>query len=328
MRMASRKRKATEEAEEHSSGQIPESDSLDSGVANDDYPPEPEVTEPATGAHTSMHQHYENLQSRREDVTAHEYRFVERTDTAQEGTPAKGKRARQRLSTADVVKLIGLLAVFALMGAITASLWPTLSQVFEEGGLERLITSMQQAGPAGVLTLLGLQLLQVIVAFIPGEVVQVAAGMMYGPWLGGLIVALGACIASAVVFLLVHWLGAPFVRNMVSDSFTEKFQRFEASGKLDTVVFILFLIPGMPKDVFTYIVALTDMRLGPFLVLSTLARLPGIFVSTYAASSLTNGDVTQGVVIFAVAAVVAVVCILLRDRIINRLDGFKPNKGK
>lgn len=297
-----------------------EPDSLDGDSANAGYEVKPDIPGADADRRATRHERHEDLRNRIEDVTAHDYQFVER-----QPAPSAKSGKKRNLSTADIVKLAGLIAVIALMCVITAALWPTLSQVFEEGGVERLVTEIQQAGAAGVATLLGLQLLQVIVAFIPGEVVQVAAGMMYGPWLGGLIVALGACGASALVYLLVHWLGAPFVRNMVSDSFSEKFQRFEASGKLDTVVFILFLIPGMPKDVFTYVVALTDMRMGKFLLLTTLARLPGIFVSTYAASSLADGDITKGVVIFIVAAVVAIVCIVLRDRIINRLDGFKKH---
>lgn len=313
-----------EDASAQESNEQYEPDSLDSESANAGYDVQPEVKGSDAEVRVSMHERKQNLQGRIEDVAAHDYRFEERPKpSADDGN--KGGR-KHKASTADVVKLIGLIAVFALMGGVTAALWPTLSQLFEEGGIENLITTVQQAGAAGVATLLGLQLLQVIVAFIPGEVVQVAAGMMYGPWLGGIIVAVGACLASAVVYALVHWLGAPFVRSMVSDSFTDKFHRFEASGKLDTVVFVLFLIPGMPKDVFTYVVALTDMRLGPFLMLTTLARLPGIFLSTYAASSLANGDTTQGIIIFAIVAVVAVVCIVMRDRIINRLDGFKKKK--
>ena len=83
------------------------------------------------------------------------------------------------------------------------------------------------------------------------------------------------------------------------------------------------IFPGMPKDVFTYLVALTDMKLAPFLLLSTLGRIPGIFVSTYAASSMANGDMTQGIVIFIVVAIIVVIGILMRDRIIERLEKMK-----
>ena len=302
-------------------------DSLDSESANSGMNMEPDVPGSDEDVRESIRARKENLQERREDVAAHDYSFPEKSAVvaASEGSVAKvdkpvGKRG---LTVADIVKLAGLIAVFVLMGAAVAAMWPSLSGIFEEGGLEALVKTVQQAGALGVAMLLGLQLLQVIVAFIPGEVVQVAAGMMYGPWWGGIIIAVGACLASALVYLLVHWLGAPFVRSMVSDSFMSKFRSFEASGRLDTVVFILFLIPGMPKDVFTYLVALTDMRLGPFLLLSTLGRVPGIFVSTYAASSVANGDMAQGIVIFIVVAIIAVVGILMRDRIIERLEKLK-----
>ena len=306
-----------------------DSDSLDSESANAGYQVKLEVPGSDAEVRAERRARREDLKERRQDVAAHDYHFSEKSkerlaqeppERLQKGDRQVGKRG---LTVADIVKLVGLFAVLGLVTFIVWKMWPTLSGLFEEGGVEALVETVQNAGAMGVAMLLGLQLLQVIVAFIPGEVVQVAAGMMYGAWWGGLIVTIGACLASALVYSLVHWLGAPFVRDMVSDSFSEKFRRFEASGHLDTVVFILFLIPGMPKDVFTYVVALTDMKMGPFLMLTTFARMPGIFLSTYAASSLANGDMTKSIVIFVILVVLALVCILLRDRIIERLDGLR-----
>lgn len=302
-------------------------DSLDSDSANSGMDMKPDVPGSDEEVRAGMRARREALQDRREDIAAHDYAFPQKSAVAaaEAGSESKVDRpvGKRGVTVADIVKLVGLLAAFVLMGAVVAAMWPVLSGISEEGGLDALVKAVQQAGALGVVMLLGLQLLQVIVAFIPGEVVQVAAGMMYGPWWGGLIVAVGACLASALVYLLVHWLGAPFVRSMASDSFMSKFRSFEASGRLDTVVFILFLIPGMPKDVFTYLVALTDMKLAPFLLLSTLGRIPGIFVSTYTASSMANGDMTQGIVIFIVVAIIAVIGILMRDRIIERLEKMK-----
>lgn len=227
---------------------------------------------------------------------------------------------KRELAAADLVKLAGLLAFFVLMGVIVFLAWPTVHGIFEEGGLDLLIQRMREAGPMGVGILLGLQLLQVIVAFIPGEVVQVAAGMLYGPLGGTVIIVLGAMAASALVYQLVHVLGAPFVRAMVSDSFLDKFRAFEKSGRLNIIVFILFLIPGLPKDVFTYVVALTDMKLGTFLALSTLGRIPGVFVSTFAASSIMEGDYVQSAIMFGVLAVLAALGVIFRDQIMDRFS--------
>lgn len=226
----------------------------------------------------------------------------------------------RKMPKSDVIKFAGLIAFFAVIAAACVALWPLISNVFEPGGVETLISNAQNAGIFGVLILLAVEFLQVVVAFIPGEVVQVAAGLMYGPWLGALVIFAGCIISSAFVFVLVHKLGAPFVQAMVPTKYLAKFRHFEEKGRLNIVVFILFFIPGLPKDVFTYLVPLTDMRMSTFLVLANVARIPGIVVSTYAASGLAEGDYVQSIVIFAVVAVIAIIGILCRERIIGALE--------
>lgn len=231
-----------------------------------------------------------------------------------------------KVKKADIFKLLGLVAFFVLVLTIGWALWPSLSQIFEPNGVDRVIESIQSQGAVGVLMLLGLQFLQVVVAFIPGEVTQVAAGMLYGPWLGSLLILVGCVISSALIYQIVHFLGAPFVRDMVSKEHLEKFYEFEKSGKLTIIVFILFLIPGMPKDVFTYLVPLTNMRLRTFLIATTVGRIPGVLVSTYAAAGLAEGEITTSLIIFGVAAVIAILGIVFRDRImkvVGNTDGFQ-----
>ena len=225
-----------------------------------------------------------------------------------------------KMTFADIFKFAGLIAFFVVVILLCALIWPYVHEIFEPGGLDRVINDVRQAGPVGFLILLAIQFLQVVVAFIPGEVVQVAAGMIYGPWIGALIVLVGCVVSSAFVFLLVHKLGAPFVQAMVSEKHMAKFRTFENSGKLNIIVFVLFLIPGMPKDVFTYLVPLTHMPLRTFLLLSNIARIPGILVSTYAASGLVEGDIVQSLIIFLVAGAIAVVCILFYDKIMKAIE--------
>ena len=216
-------------------------------------------------------------------------------------------------------RFVGLIAFLAIMVVIVIAVWPYVADVFSEGGVERLVDRVRNAGPVGVLILLGMQFLQVVVAFIPGEVVQLAAGLMYGPLAGSIIILVGCIISSSIIFQLVHRLGAPFVQGMVSTEHLEKFRHFEATGKLDLIVFILFLIPGLPKDVFTYLVPLTDMEYKKFIVLTTVGRIPGVVASTYTASGLANGQIVGPVVVVAIVAIVAVIGVLFRDRIMEAL---------
>lgn len=227
-----------------------------------------------------------------------------------------GKKIKQ----SDLIKLVGLVVFIVLITAIVVAIWPTLSIVFEPGGVETLIELITSQGPLGVLILLGMQLLQIIVAFIPGEVVQIAAGMMYGPLWGSVVILVGCVLSSMVVYELVHKLGAPFVRSMVGEKQLLKFRQFELSGKFGVTVFILFLIPGFPKDVLTYIVPLSDMNLRTFLLLSMIGRTPGVIISTYAAAGLADGNIVTSVIIFVVTALIAIIVLLLRNRIIDAIS--------
>lgn len=226
----------------------------------------------------------------------------------------------RKIDQATIYTFVGLIVFFVLMGVVIALIWPYISEVFEEGGLERVTTRVRDAGIGGVFILLAFQFLQIVVAFIPGEVVQMAAGIIYGPWWGALIILIGCIISSAFVFMLVHKLGAPFVQAMVPKKYMDKLRKFESSQKFNIIVFVLFLIPGMPKDVFTYITPLSHMRLGTFLALTNTARIPGIVVSTYAADGLVEGRIWESIVIFLILAAISGLALLFYNKIINTIE--------
>ena len=254
-------------------------------------------------------------------MTLHDKQAKEETESFKQRLSEKSHEQTtvhgHSMDRATLFKFIGLIAFFALMVGIVVAAWPYLADVFTEGGVDRLVERVQNAGAAGVLILLGMQFLQIVVAFIPGEVVQLAAGLMYGPAWGAVIVLLGCVISSSAIYWLVHKLGAPFVQGMVSTEHLDKFRKFEKDGKLDIIVFILFLIPGLPKDVFTYVVPLTDMPYKKFIVLTTIGRIPGVVASTYAAAGFAEGEIVGPLVVVGIVAVVAVVAVLFRDKIMN-----------
>ena len=284
--------------------------------------PQVKASSGGKGAQVETPAQPERASEHRETVKerAHERREAARKK-AQEVTTVRGRE----MTRGDIFKFGGLIAFFALMVIVVILIWPYIHEAFEPGGLSRVIDDVRNAGPLGFLILLATQFMQIVVVFIPGEVVQMAAGMMYGPWLGAAVVLLGCIISSAFVFAVVHRLGAPFVRDMVPTKYLDKFNAFEESGKLSIVVFIVFLIPAMPKDTFTYLVPLTNMRMRDFLVLSNVGRIPGIVISTYAANGLVDGNITQSIIIFAVVAVIAIVAIVFRDKIMNL---FHHDKGE
>ena len=241
--------------------------------------------------------------------------------------PAKGKgSAFARMDKITLIKFGGLLAFFPLLVVVCVAIAPLIKEITEPGGLQRVTQEVRNAGPAGVLVLFGMQLLQVIVAFIPGEVVQVAAGMMYGTWGGAAIILAGCVVSSSAIFFIVHKLGAPFVRAMIPRKAMEKLEAFEQTDKLGIMVFVLFLIPGIPKDVVTYLVPLTTMPLSKFVVLANVGRIPGVIASTMAADGLIQGDYLKSVILFTACAIVAVIAIVSYEKILRAFARRKDDK--
>lgn len=273
----------------------------------------------AKGATGKLHAIKEDVHEKREELH-------EKKEELEERAHQKVKIGSKSFEKGDIIKFAGLIAFFLVMLLVCVLIFPYIKELFEPGGVERVIDKVRDAGPVGVFILLGLQFLQIVVAFIPGEVTQVAAGMLYGPWFGALIILIGCIVSSAFIFALVHKLGAPFVQSMVPTKYLEKFRAFEKSGKLNMIVFILFLIPGLPKDVFTYLVPLTDMRMRDFVVLSNIGRIPGVIVSTYAADGLVDGRIWESVIIFVVAAVIAVLGIVFKDKIMEVVGRASKHK--
>ncbi|WP_350455010.1 TVP38/TMEM64 family protein [Slackia heliotrinireducens] len=261
--------------------------------------------------HNAAHRIRETIQAKSAEIKEREAEVEEKLDVRVVHQPKS-----TRLTQADLAKL-GLMAVFFLLVLVLFVLMlPWIKELTEVSGREELVSQVRSAGPVGVLMLLGLQLLQIIVAFIPGEAVQMVAGMMYGPLGGTLIILTGCLISSALLFAVVHKLGAPFVRAMIPEKWMGKLEDFENSGnKLDIMVFVLFLIPGMPKDVLTYLVPLTNMKMSRFVGLTTIARIPGVVMSTSAANGLLEGNYMLVAAICGVIAVVAVIGFFNRDRI-------------
>lgn len=143
-------------------------------------------------------------------------------------------------------------------------------------------------GVWGGLALLGVQVLQVVVAILPGEPVELAAGAMYGVW-GGLLLCLCGClIGSAGVFLAVRWKGRAAFGSTALAARLRQYRFLREEDKLEGLVFLLYLIPGTPKDILVYACALSPLPFWRFLFLSTLARIPSVLTSTWAGDSFTE----------------------------------------
>jgi len=183
-----------------------------------------------------------------------------------------------------VVPGLILLAVVGLLIWSAPVLWSTFSD-------PHVIRDwLKQWGPWAPVVFVFLQVLQVVVFVLPGEVTQIAGGWLFGLGLGSLLSLVGIALGSAIAFCLTRWLGIAFVHRIAGPHTVAQFDGLMASPKFIGTLFLLFLIPGIPKDVLCYVAGLSRLKFLPFLLISSLARLPGILGSSLMGKALFQGN--------------------------------------
>lgn len=187
------------------------------------------------------------------------------------------------------------------------------------GEPEKLRALLNSYGWKGTIIFMAIQVLQVLVAAIPGEIVQIAGGYIYGTLWGTLYSLTGIVAGSVLVFFLARILGYQIVKLLVSRSYLEKFDFIINSKKSEIAMFILFLIPGMPKDILTYLAGLTPVKPVRFLVIITIGRLPALFASSYIGSSTQKGNYGIVIALSAAALILFTAGVLLKDKIISKI---------
>lgn len=216
-----------------------------------------------------------------------------------------------------IFAVVSIFVLLALMGLITYLACDWLSS-FSQESFRDYIRSFGVLGPAVMLLI---QFLQVFIALIPGEFVETAAGFAFGPVFGTLICYIGVAAASSVVFLLVRRFGIRLVEVFTSRDKINELRFINTEKKRNYLIFFLFFIPGTPKDLLTYFVGLTDIKLGTFLAISLIARIPSVVTSTFGGHLLGVGEYWDAVILYGVTGVVSLIGLMVYNKFINRKNG-------
>lgn len=213
--------------------------------------------------------------------------------------------------------------------ALAAVAWAfraPLAAVFSSADAIR--SAVARAGAWGPLLFVLLQVLQVLLFFIPGELVQIAGGWLFGVLLGTLLSVVGIGLGSLAVFSVSRLLGAGFVSALLGAARTERLGALMRTPRASAALFALFLIPGVPKDLLCFVAGLSKLRLGVFLGVSLAARLPGILGSSLMGAAVAAGKTSLVVLIFLLAAALAVLGVAFRDRLYLFLSRATPGRGR
>jgi len=180
---------------------------------------------------------------------------------------------------------------------------------------ERFREWVESRGTPGRLIFIGMMMFQVFAAFIPGEPLEIGAGYAFGAVEGTLLCMTGIAAGSAVVFLFVRKFGTKAVEVFFPREKINSFGWLHNTDRLKPLLFLVFFIPGTPKDILTYIAGLTPIRLHQFLIISVFARLPSVITSTVGGNAMGLGNRLFAAVVFAAALLVSAAGVMIYRKI-------------
>lgn len=171
-----------------------------------------------------------------------------------------------------------------------------------------------------ILIYLGLQILQLVICIIPGQALQFAAGYLFHFWLGFLLTMIGAFLGTILTYYLAKILGHDAMHMIFGEEkITNMLSRINSKRGV-SIVFLIYLIPGIPKDLCTYAAGLSEMKLKPFLLLSMIGRAPGMIGSLLVGQQVQMGGYTSAAVIGGIALVLCVLGLIFRRQLTDITD--------
>ena len=185
---------------------------------------------------------------------------------------------------------------------------------------ERFKDFLDSFGPLAKIVFVFLHVIQVIIFMIPGEVIEAAGGYVFGAWKGVLLSLIGINIGVSILFLLTKKYKESLVNKLIPKSIMEKFQKILNTKKLALIVFLIYLLPGIPRDGLVLICGLSKIEFKSFMFFSTLGRMPALIMSSYYGQNLAIGNKAVIIVATVVIASIFAIGIIFKDSIYKSLE--------
>jgi len=212
---------------------------------------------------------------------------------------------------ATIIKVIAFVIVFGTLLGLFIYYFDFFYSLVDASNRQALRSEMVNMGIWGYGLAFLIQFTQVVISFLPGEVVELFLGMAYGPFIGLLIALLGVIAGTTVAYYLAKWVGIPFVRLFIKKNYFAKYAFFQDEKKIALGVFVVYLIVGLPVDTATYLVPTLKIKFWRFLFLSTVARIPKIISSTIVGHYLVEDNLIVSLIVFFGTALISVIAVIL-----------------
>ena len=230
------------------------------------------------------------------------------------------KRRRERMQLTEAHKkkiyLFAIIVALIFIAAVGYLVGKPMIEFVREP--ERFRAWVDSSGFVSRVIFVGMVVFQLIIALIPGEPLEMGAGYAFGAVEGTILCIIGCVIGSALVFLFVRRFGVKLVEVFFPREKIRSLRFLQDSRRLNLLTFIVFFIPGTPKDLLSYFIGLTDMKLGTWLCITAVARIPSIVTSTVTGDALGLKDYQFALIAFGVTLALSLAGILVYRRLSAR----------
>ena len=214
-----------------------------------------------------------------------------------------------------IINIIALILIISFLIWLYINYHEKLELLKTEQGRDEFINILQGTGIFGSIILILIQALQVVVAFIPGEFVELVSGAMFGPIVGLIICLIGLNLGTLIIYGLVKLFGRPFVNENTKDK-KFKFEFLNDPNRSLIIMFFIFLMPGIPKDILIYPVPLTNVKMWKFMIVSSIARIPSVISSTFIGASIIEGDYITSIIVSVIFFILGVLGLVFNKQIL------------
>lgn len=225
-----------------------------------------------------------------------------------------------------IISIIGFLIFLLFSGLVAWFIGKPLFQYVDEP--EKFKTWVDGYGMWGWLICTGMMVLQIVIAIIPGGALEIGAGYAFGIIEGSIICIVGSIIGCAIVFQFVRVFGVKLVEAFFSINKIRSLKFLHDEKKRDILAFIIFLVPGTPKDLLSYFMGLTDMSMSRWLLISTVARTPAIVVSVMGGDALGSKKYVMAIIVFVITVVVSIAGMIFYKKLCKRQENTEKKRKK
>ena len=224
-------------------------------------------------------------------------------------------------SRKKIIAILKLILLVLIVAGIPAFLYLKYgSGIFSKDTAYSVIDYLRQNRKIAFLLIIGLQIIQVVICVLPGQPIQFAASYMFGVARGYLFSIIGAVIGTAISFYLSKLLGSEAMHLFFGEKKVKEYQRRLNSGRGLLLAFLIYMIPGVPKDLVSYAAGISEMRFRPFLLAATVGRSPAMLGSLLVGHFFGKQNYTAMIIVTVAVVLLLLICIIKRKELIGFLD--------